>query len=375
MSLQRIKPYVLNVKFIGLLLVFAAVLLFVRMDSFLYSDTVVKVTSVKNTFAYDREGPNGETEKYYEQELTVKVLNGKYKNKKLVLENTYSKSGVNDERYYRGNQLFVSLSGKGESGSIIGKKRDFYLAVLIGFFVFLLLLINGMHGGIILASVVMNIAIFLVALSEYGQGKDLIRLSYILLLVFTILTLLFAGGFHKKTLAAIIATLATTGICLFIYQIVISNSERLPYEMMDYAVNPNDLADLFLVGVLMGSLGAVMDVCISISAGAAEIMNQTPEISMKALIRSIREMGYDIMGTMINVLFFTFISSAIPVVVIKIKNGYTFFHLMHYQLVFEIIRFLMGAIGIIVAIPVSGFFAVLFIHGGAKKFGKGGKSL
>ena len=114
----------------------------------------------------------------------------------------------------------------------------------------------------------------------------------------------------------------------------------------------------------MGSLGAVMDVSISIAAGVAEIEEKTPDIRLKSLTHSIREMGYDIMGTMINVLFFTYISSAIPIVVIKLLNGYTLYHLIHFQLIFEIIRFLMGAIGIVLAIPVAGACSVLLLHKG-----------
>lgn len=83
---------------------------------------------------------------------------------------------------------------------------------------------------------------------------------------------------------------------------------------------------------------------------------------MKALIHSIREMGYDIMGTMINVLFFTYISGAVPIMIVKIKNGYTLYHLIRFEIVFEIIRFLIGAIGIVLAIPVAGILAILLLH-------------
>lgn len=111
-----------------------------------------------------------------------------------------------------------------------------------------------------------------------------------------------------------------------------------------------------------------MDVSISIAAGVAEIVEKTPDIQLKPLLRSIREMGYDIMGTMINVLFFTYLSSAIPIVIVKIKNGYTLYHMIHFQLVFEIIRFLMGAIGIVLAIPVAGVCSVLLLYKGANVY-------
>lgn len=357
-------------KALGLLFIFAAVLVFVVSDAFLYQDTVAKVISVKNTFSYDSEGPNEEVEKYYDQKLEARILNGKRKGQVIALSNTYSYSGVNDERYRKGDQLFVSVGTNSEKGVIIGKKRDVYLTMLLGIFLILLLLLNKWKGGLIFISLVINISIFLFIFFEYkkysdkGADRYLIIVAFVLMLVFSVFTLLFAGGFHKKTVAAIISTLVTTLSCYGIYEVMLHTCERLPYEMMEYSVKTDyfNLPDIFLIGVLMGSLGAVMDVSISIAAGVAEIIKQTPDIRIRALVRSVREMGYDIMGTMINVLFFTYISGTIPILIIKIKNGYTLYHLIHFQLIFEIIRFLMGAIGIVLAIPVAGLFSVLFLY-------------
>lgn len=362
MSLVR-KMCRRNWIFIAGLLLFAAVLIFVSQDAFLYEDTVVRVTAVKNSVTDEVDGIDGGTETYYEQELTAIVLNGPKKGEVIGLFNHFTSSGVNDEQYRKGNQLFVELDKKGSTGTIIGKKRDIYLTILAGIFVLFLLIINKRHGGIILFSLVVNVGIFIVALIYYGRGIELLTAAWVLMLLFSVFTLICAGGFHKKTMAAVTATLVTTMLCYGIYCFVHRFSERLPYEMMEYVVNPEDLSALFLAGVLMGSLGAVMDVSISIAAGVAEILRQTPDITWKALIGSIREMGYDIMGTMINVLFFTYISSGIPIMVVKIKNGYTMYHLIQFEMIFSIVRFLMGAIGIVLAIPVSGFFAVLFLRG------------
>ena len=353
---------------IGLLLV-AAVLLFVANDAFLYSETVAKVIAIEQEPSYSGEGPNGEQEPYYEQTIQARILNGSRKGEVITLSNTYSYSGVNDERYAWGNQLFVNTVGGGTDGVILGKKRDTSLALLAGLFVWLLMAVNGRKGGMVLVSLILNIGIFVIALSGYDQGKDLVRISVWLRVIFSVLTVLFAGGFHRKTGVAIVSTLLTTLLCYAVYEGALHTSDRLPYEMMDYIVNPADLPELLFSGVLMGSLGAVMDVCISIAAGVSEILEQTPDISRTALIRSIREMGYDIMGTMINVLFFTYISSSIPIFVVKIRNGYTLYHLIQFQSVFESVRFLMGAIGIVLAIPVAGFCSVLLMHGIGRKEG------
>lgn len=339
---------------------------FVYEDAFLYRTTVVRVIAVENTFSHEEDGSEGASEGYYDQLLTARILNGERKGDTISLTNVYTTSGVNDERYHKGTCLMVALNNTGDGGSILGKKRDVYVVIFFMIFVLLLVLVSGRHGGVVLVSFIMNLLLLLMALKLYDQYGNLLKITMAVMIVFSVITLLFAGGFHRKTWVAVVSTLVTIGNCWGIYMITMQTSERIPYEMMDYIVNSKDLADLFLAGTLMGSLGAVMDVSISIAAGVSEVAAKTPDISARALAGSIREMGYDIMGTMINVLFFTYMSGTIPILVIKIKNGYTLYHLVRFQLVFEIICFLIGAIGIVLAIPVSGVLSALLlgnIHG------------
>jgi len=353
----------LNTKHIVLILIViiaVAAVIFVCNDAFLYSTTIVKVTDAENVFSHDEDGPEGETEHYYDQKLNAVILNGEKKGDSIILNNTYTSSGVNDERYYKGSRLLVALNSKGDGGSILGKKRDAYVVLFFVAFTVLLVAVSGRHGGIVLVSFIINIILLLSALKLYDSYGNLLKVTMAAMMLFSILTLVFAGGFHRKTWVAVLSTFVTVFLCFGIYMITMRTSERLPYEMMDYIVNSKDLADLFLAGTLMGSLGAVMDVCISIAAGVSEVVAKTPDIKRGALVNSIREMGYDIMGTMINVLFFTYLSGTIPILVIKIKNGYTLYHLVKFQLVFETICFLIGAIGIVIAIPVSGLLSVVF---------------
>lgn len=353
---------------IVLLAITAVVLMiFVSNNTFFYDNTgdavIVKIKEIQNSFSHEENGPSQEIEEYYDQTITAVILDGENKGKHITLYNTYTDSGVNDERYYVGNKLMVSPNSSGDSGSILGRKRDFLVVLFFVLFSMLLLIVSGKHGAVILSSFIINIILLLIALKVYAANGQLLRVAACTMVIFTIVTLVFAGGFHRKTWIAILSTIVTAGLCWGIYIIARDTSWRIPYEMMDYIVNSKDLADLFLAGTMMGSLGAIMDVSISIAAGVSEVVDKTPGITVSALIKSIREMSYDIMGTMINVLFFTYLSGTLPILVIKIKNGYTLYHLVRFQLMFEIVCFLVGAIGIVLAIPVSGFLSALFYGG------------
>ena len=63
--------------------------------------------------------------------------------------------------------------------------------------------------------------------------------------------------------------------------------------------NPDEI---FHAEILLSGLGAIMDVAVAIAVALSEIVTKRPEVTFRELFRSGREIGYDIMGTMINVL-------------------------------------------------------------------------
>ena len=340
-----------------------AAMVFTYNNYFLYKEDVVKITAVKNEEVYEKEGLNGEVEKYYNQEITAIIKSGEYKGKSITLNNTCSYSGVKDEGYKKGNYLFVSLSGSEDklSANILSVKRDMYVMVLICVFILGIVIFAGKKGVLSIISIIMNIIIFTYALNEYVNGKDILMLCNLMIILFTMISLILASGINKQTVCAIISTLISVALIFIIYKITKENFEQPEYMMMEYITNPEHLDHIFMAGVLIGGLGAIMDVAISISVAVNELINKDKNISVKNLISSVKEIGYDIMGTMINVLFFTYMCGTIPMLILKIKNGYKFLSIIKFQIPFEIIRFLVGAIGIVVTIPISGFIAITIL--------------
>lgn len=340
-----------------------AAMVFTYNNYFLYKEDVVKITAVKNEEVYEKEGLNGEVEKYYNQEITAIIKSGEYKGKSITLNNTCSYSGVKDEGYKKGNYLFVSLSGSEDklSANILSVKRDMYVMVLICVFILGIVIFAGKKGVLSIISIIMNIIIFTYALNEYVKGKDILKLCNLMIILFTMISLILASGINKQTVCAIISTLISVALIFIIYKITKENFEQPEYMMMEYITNPEHLDHIFMAGVLIGGLGAIMDVAISISVAVNELINKDKNISVKNLISSVKEIGYDIMGTMINVLFFTYMCGTIPMLILKIKNGYKFLSIIKFQIPFEIIRFLVGAIGIVVTIPISGFIAITIL--------------
>lgn len=372
--MEKIKEYIRNNKIrvfslLILFITFIAIFIWTNNNYNIYKSTIAKVVSVSESLNKTEEGPDGRVENYYNQVITAKVKNGELKGEIVTLKNTYSSSMLKDEKYKKGNDLFISVNkNDGElTGIISGLKRDKFIVLLIEIFIFTIVAVAGKFGVYTLATLVVNISAFIYFIRLYILGKDFMLINLLMIIFFSTVTLLLLGGFSRKNIGAILSTLITTSLIYVLYKLTIEFTGDLHYELMDYISGPNDIENIFLSGVIIGCLGAVMDVSITINSAVNEIVNSTSSITIKQLIKSIREIGHDIMGTMINVLMFSYIGGSLAIVILKIINGYNLARMIQFDISFEIVRFLIGSIGIVAAVPISALVAVLFFRKGMKK--------
>ncbi|MDD3360707.1 MAG: YibE/F family protein [Hespellia sp.] len=344
---------------IGLFTVLLVIVFFAFHDSFLYSKTIGKVTEVHTETSGNATNYNTDNdaakETLYTQTLMVKLLNGKYKGQKIKVSSDYAFSRIDSEKYCRGDRVFLNVKGedKVESATISGVKRDQYAVLLVAVLIFLVLCIAGKRGVRAIASLLLNIGIFAYSMFLYEKGADLVKMSYLLVVIFTVATVLIVNGPNRRSFAAILSTLLTTFFAIGVFYQALHFGGEIDYASLDYVTGGQDVETIFLAGICLTSLGAVMDVAISIAAGLNEVMEKKPDVKLRQLLTSGREIGYDITGTMVNVLFFTYVCGLFPVLIIKLKNSIRLLTIVRLQIPFEIARFLIGGISILLAIPMS----------------------
>jgi len=329
-----------------------------------YSTPIVKIIAVENHKYNQAEGYHGEKETYYEQAITGIVMNGTYKGQEIQLKNSYSYSQVHDEKYKKGDEVFIQMKQGGSTavtGLILGLKRDKYLAILFSVLILIILSTAKEKGLFVVLSLLANISVFWYALYLYEEGKNIWSLSIAMVLCFTILSLLLISGFNKKTWAAVLSTLICVWIMMLLLKIVMQHTSGVDYTFMEYVTSPSDLPEIFLSQILLGGLGAIMDVSITMSATINELLIRDNNITVKNLIRSGRELGHDIMGTMINVMLFTYICGSIPLIILKMKNEINLRTIVMIHMPFEVYRFLVGSIGILLAIPIALLISFLLL--------------
>lgn len=332
----------------------------------LYQKDIAFVQQIQEK-SYTQKADNTLLEPMKLQTVTAVLTNGTHKDESIHFTNKVSYSGVNDLHLHRGDKVFVSLqiTGKNKINSVrvIDFKRDNYLGYIAAIFIFCVLWIGGKKGIRSLASILTNIMLFLTLLFFFTENSHLLLYACLFCVLFIVLSLVIVIGVHPKSIAAIISTLISTAITLIIALTVASI-----YHWQ--GVHFEEIADLislsperiFLVELLLGTLGATMDIAISLSSSIYELCESNPSITKKDLIASSKRMGQDIMETMTNTLLFAYLGGSIPTLLLLIRNGINFSLIFPIYLSMEITRALVGGIGIVLTIPIATFIAIFIFR-------------
>jgi uncharacterized membrane protein len=309
------------------------------------------------------------------QEVTLEITSGKYAGEVFLIENHLPKNLAYRIEVGKGDKIIVAIDEMGSEQQIY--ISDYYrnnvLIVLVFIFLALLIIIGKFKGfkSVITISLTMFL-IFKVLIPGILDGYNSLVLSIIISSVITILTIFIVSGLNKKSLAAIIGTVSGVVIAGII-SIIVGNTIEITGMMPDEAAMlqylPNAIGknykNLLFSGILLGALGAVMDVAMSIASSIKEIYNANASIDSKSLFKAGMAVGHDIMGTMANTLILAYTGSSIPLLLILNASGESFASIVNMDIVAtEVVRSLAGSIGLIVTIPITAFISVIFLKKG-----------
>ncbi len=210
-----------------------------------------------------------------------------------------------------------------------------------------------------------SVAVFAVFLPAVMAGKNIYFWAIITCIYITVMTLLITNGYNKKTLSAIIGCssgVLISGLLTAIFsratKLTGFTTEETMYITMNFDI---DLNALIFGGVILGAVGAVMDVSMSISSSIRELYDQLPEPTFKGLFKSGITIGRDIMGTMANTLVLAYIGCELSATVISVAYSSSITTLFaREKIVVEVMNALVGSIGILLTIPLTALVSAAF---------------
>lgn len=362
MTKKRIALYILT------FLLIISSFWFVNHNHEFYERSIAEIVEVETVQSEEVTDPHGNEDQLVTQRLEGVIQNGEDQGAVIQLDNEYAASQAYDHEYSVGHELFVSVDSTNESeqltGSILDVKRDHYTLMIAWVFIIILLLVGQRQGFYSVVSLAINAVIIAFALDFYIQTANisLLIISGVSIVLFTVISLLLVNGNNEKTYAAIAATLLGTLFLFAVTSFVMwgTAGEGLRYEEMQFVTRAPEM--VFMAGVLIGALGAIMDVAITMSSSLFNLYEKNSNISNKALRKSGMDIGKDIMGTMTNILFFVYISGSIPMIILYLKNSAALGFTLNMNLTLELARALAGGIGIVVTIPIGVYLTIFFIN-------------
>ena len=250
-----------------------------------------------------------------------------------------------------------------------GHVRTNMLLILSIMFALCVLFFGGIKGFNTIISLVLTCgAVFAVFIPSILQGHNIYIMAFLVCIYTTIMTLVIVVGYNKKTLAAItgcISGILISGLialimdrALFLTGIVDEHSRYLASLPLDVPIN---LKAIIFAGIIIGAMGAILDVAMSIASSLWELNEKARDINFKTLIRSGLNIGRDIMGSMANTLILAYIGSSLSVVLILSVYSNSLIELFNMEMiVVEILQALAGSFGILFAIPLTVFFCATF---------------
>lgn len=264
--------------------------------------------------------------------------------------------------------VMQSIAGDSVITSVYSMDRK---EVIIGFAVLYLgtLCVIGGKKGIrgALGLVFTFVAIIYVYLPLVYQGHSPFMSAVFICAVTAAVTLYLIGGAGKKTVCATAGTLAgvvIAGVAAAIFSrlsgITGWNVSDIESLLTLWQTNNIQVGGLLFSGLLISSLGAVMDVAMSIASAIAEIHVQNPALSRRALFRAGMHVGRDMMGTDSNTLILAFAGGSISMLVLDYAYNLPYRQIINSNNIgIAIMQGLSGSFGIVLAVPVTVALAVL----------------
>ena len=343
-------------------------IVFVQHNHSLYDRPIAKVTAIDELERTNTTDVHGNEDVLVTQQLSAVLQNGQAQGQRIEMTNDYSIAGAYDQQYHVGNELFVAIDEKTMvartlTGEVIDVKRDRYVVVIVWIFILTLLVIGQKRGLFALLSFTLNVLVLSFALDLYVHyfSSSLLLIASICILLFTSISLVLVSGFTPKTYAAIVATLLGTVVSLAIATLVTwaTSGNGLHYEEMQFLSRP--YRTVFLAGLFIGSLGAIMDVAITIASSLFTLYEQDSTMSDHDLLESGKDIGKDIMGTITSILFFAYLSGSLPMLILYVKNASPLNFAVPMNLSLEVARALTGGIGVVLTIPIAIHTVLFFI--------------
>lgn len=299
------------------------------------------------------------------QELIVELLDKDVRGQRVQFTNDYIELSEGDVIFINylqtrdGTELY-SVAEPDRRGTLIGLTVLFVLTFLI------FAGPRGLRPLISLAAVLAVIFFLLVPLLLSGAPPVLVCIAFSVLIM--ALVMFVTHGFSPSTLAAFLGTTTTLFFTAILAQIAVTLTQLSGFgDDAAIYLNLNTGGELNLSGILLGSIiigtiGVLDDIAITQTALTAELKLANKSLSKKELFTRSMRVGREHISALVNTLALAYAGASLPLLLLFSLSDISPLLLVNREIfAVEVVRTVVGSIGLIIAVPLTTWFTLLLI--------------
>jgi len=311
----------------------------------------------------------GTIQKY--QIARVELLEGDYQG--IVMEMDYGRRQVLSNNLYlqAGDNILVTI-GSRPDGVLTVYFADFVrinsILWLTAIFAVTILAISRWKGLRSLVSMALSLMIIIgYIIPNILAGGDPLWVSISGSIVLLAVTLYLTYGWTLKTHAAVLSMVIVllftgmlAGIFVIITRLTGSGDENALFllQMLNTQIN---LRGLLLGGMIIGALGVLDDLVTTQASAVFELHHANESLGFGQLFQSAMRIGQDHVAATVNTLVLAYAGASLPMLLMFSLGRGDYSTLVNFQFVAEeIVRTLVGSLGLIAAVPLTTAIAILF---------------
>ncbi|HEX2025114.1 MAG TPA: YibE/F family protein [Actinomycetota bacterium] len=248
----------------------------------------------------------------------------------------------------------------------VDRDRGAVLVWLAVAFVVAVVLLGRLRGLAALAGLAVSLVVLLTfILPAVLDGRNPLAVAIVGSAAIAFLALYLAHGFTTMTTVALLGTLSSLALTAVLAHVFVGLARLSGFAteeaiVVQVGAANIDLAGIILGGMVIGALGAIDDMTVTQASAVWELRAADPRMSRASLIRSGLRVGRDHVASTVNTLALAYAGASMPVLLLLVLSRQSLATVANGEVIAtEILRTLVGSIGLVAAVPVTTWLAAL----------------
>ncbi len=270
-----------------------------------------------------------------------------------------------------GDGVVLSYDPRADSGfqyQYSDRQRRPLLLWLTILFVVVVVALGRWRGASALIGLGASLVVLLVyVLPALVEGRSPVLVAVVGSAAIAYLALYLAHGLRLMTTVALLGTLAALALTVGLATLFTELAELTGFTSEEailvlVGTQNLDLGGIVLAGMVLGALGALDDVTVTQASAVWELRLANPSMSRWELYRAGLRIGRDHVASTVNTLALAYAGAALPLLLLFVLAQQSLGTVANSEIVgTEIIRTLVGSIGLVAAVPLTTWLAAEFV--------------